>query len=71
MVGFLSNNLLLSLSLTHTVDVYQVTSVLQRSGVSYKGAQAFAQGLPVEQAADRKALASLFSNAIAQLQGRA
>jgi len=59
-----------TISLTHSVDVHALTSVLQRSGVSFQAAQAFALGQPIDQAADRRALASLFSDAIAQLQGR-
>ena len=56
------------ISSTHPIDVHALASLLQRSGISYQAAQAFAQGQPIEFAPDRKALASLFSDAIAQLR---
>jgi hypothetical protein len=58
------------LSSTFAVDVMAMTSSLQRYGVSYAGAQAFASGQPVASMADRKALASLFSDALAHLRTR-
>jgi hypothetical protein len=57
------------ISLTHPVDIHSLTSLLQRSGISFQAAQAFALGQPIELATDRRALASLFSDAIAQLRG--
>jgi hypothetical protein len=56
------------ISTTHPVDVHALASLLQRSGVSFQVAQAFALGQPIELATDRRALASLFSDAIAQLR---
>jgi len=55
------------ISSTHLVDTHQLTSTLQRAGVSYQGAQAFALGNPVPSVSDRKALASLFADALRQL----
>ena len=57
------------ISSTHPVDIHSLTSLLQRSGISFQAAQAFALGQPIELATDRRALASLFSDAIAQLRG--
>jgi hypothetical protein len=59
-----------TISVTYPVDIHALTSVLQRSGISFLAAQAFARGQPIDQVGDRQALASLFSDAIAQLQGR-
>lgn len=59
-----------SISSTHAVNVNYLASSLQRFGVSFQGAQAFAQGEPVTTSADRRALASLFSDALRQLAGR-
>jgi hypothetical protein len=56
------------ISSTHQVDVHSLSSLLQRSGVSFQGAQSFALGNPIELASDRRALASLFSDAIQQLR---
>ena len=56
------------LSSTHPVDIHSLASLLQRSGISFQAAQAFALGHPIELAADRRALASMFSDAIAQLR---
>jgi hypothetical protein len=58
------------LSTRYGVNVNSLTSTLQRLGVSYLGAQAFAQGNLVESIADRRALASLFSDAVDQLGSR-
>jgi hypothetical protein len=58
-----------SLSSTHPVDIHLLASILQRSGLSYRTAQAFAQGSPVENAAERRAIASMFSDAVRQLTG--
>jgi hypothetical protein len=58
-----------SLSSTQPVDIHLVASILQRSGIPYRTAQAFAQGSPVENAAERRAIASMFSDAIRQLMG--
>ena len=55
------------LSSNQVVNVFALASTLQRCGVSFAGAQAFAQGNPVASASDRKALASMFSDALAQL----
>jgi hypothetical protein len=59
-----------SLSPTFTVDTHALASVLQKSGLSFQGSQAFAQGLPVASGADRKALAGLFADALSQLGTR-
>jgi hypothetical protein len=56
------------LSTTHPVDIHSLASLIQRSGISFQAAQAFALGNPVELATDRRALASLFADAIAQLR---
>lgn len=56
------------LSSTLAVDVHSLASTLQRFGVTLSGAQAFAQGNAVAGGADRKALASLFSDALRQLR---
>ena len=55
------------LSTTSAVDVHGLASILQRAGVSFQGAHAFAQGLPVASLGDRRALASMFSDAVSQL----
>jgi hypothetical protein len=57
-----------TLSSTHLVNIHSLASLLQRSGISFQSAQAFAQGQPIELAADRRALASILSDAIAQLR---
>ena len=44
-----------------TVDLHLVVSSLQRSGISYGGAQQFSQGQVVTNAADRLALAKVLS----------
>jgi len=59
-----------NLSMTHVVAVHALASALQRFGVSFAGAQAFAQGNTVASAADRRALASLFGDALSQLRSR-
>jgi hypothetical protein len=59
-----------SLSSAHPVDTHALASVLQKSGLSFQGSQAFAQGLLVASVADRKALASLFADALDQLRAR-
>jgi hypothetical protein len=56
------------ISSTHPVNIHSLASLLQRSGLSFQAAQAFALGQPIELAADRRALASMFSDAIAQLR---
>ena len=56
------------LSTTIAVDVHVLASTLQRAGISFQGAHAFAQGLPVASLGDRRALASMFSDAMAQLR---
>jgi hypothetical protein len=58
-----------SLSSTQPVDIHLLASILQRSGIPYRTAQAFAQGGLVENAAERRAIASMFSDAIRQLSG--
>ena len=58
------------LSANEMVNVFALSSTLQRFGVSFAGAQAFAQGNAVASASDRKALASMFSDALAQLGNR-
>jgi len=55
------------LSTTIAVDVHGLASILQRAGVSFQGAHAFAQGQPVSSLGDRRALASMFSDAVSQL----
>jgi hypothetical protein len=59
----------ISLSSTQPVDVHLLASILQRSGISFRTAQAFAQGSPIENAAERRAIASTFSDALRQLTG--
>ena len=56
------------ISSTHPVDIHSLSSLLQRSGISFQSAQAFALGRPIELAADRRALTSLFADAIEQLR---
>jgi hypothetical protein len=56
------------ISSTHPVDIHSLASLLQRSGISFQAAQAFALGNPIELATDRRALASMFSDAIDQLK---
>jgi hypothetical protein len=56
------------ISSTHPVDIHSLASLLQRSGISFQAAQAFALGNPIELATDRRALASMFSDAIDQLR---
>jgi len=56
------------ISSTHPVDIHSLASLLQRSGLSFQAAQAFALGQPIELATDRRALASMFSDAIDQLR---
>jgi hypothetical protein len=56
------------ISTTHRVDIHSLTSLLQSAGLSFQAAQAFALGNPIELATDRRALASLFSDAIGQLR---
>jgi hypothetical protein len=58
-----------TLSSLHPVEIHSLASLLQRSGISFQASQAFALGQPIERAADRRALASIFSDAIAQLRG--
>jgi hypothetical protein len=55
------------ISSVHPVDMHVLVSVLQRSGISFQGAQDFARGNPVASSADRRALASMFSDALRQL----
>ena len=56
------------ISSTYPVDIHSLASLLQRSGISFQAAQAFALGQPIELATDRRALASMFSDAIEQLR---
>jgi hypothetical protein len=58
------------ISSTYRVDVHALASSLQRFGVSAQGAQEFAQGKGVTNELDRRALASLFSDALNQLRSR-
>ena len=58
------------LSSTSVFNVGSLAITLQRFGVSVAGAQAFAQGNPVASASDRKALASIVSDALKQLGNR-
>ena len=60
----------LVLSSTMPIDTLALAATLQRFGVTNIGAQAFAQGQPVASAADRKALASMFGDALGQLGTR-
>jgi hypothetical protein len=52
------------------INTLALAATLQRFGVTNLGAQAFAQGQPVTSAADRKALASMFGDALGQLGTR-
>jgi hypothetical protein len=47
--------------LTASVDTHRLVSSLQRSGISFAGAQQFSQGQPVTNAADRRALGAVLS----------
>lgn len=58
------------LSSTFAVNALVLTSTLQRLGLSHAGAEAIAAGQPAASPADRKALASLFADALAQLRIR-
>ena len=58
------------LSTTKPVDG-DMLGFLQRFGVSYEGAQAFAKGNPVASLHDRRRLASMLSDAIKQLSSAA
>jgi hypothetical protein len=58
------------ISSTFRVEVHALASSLQRFGVSARGAQEFAQGNGVTTELDRRALASLFADALNQLRSR-
>jgi hypothetical protein len=47
--------------LATTIDTHLLMATLQRSGVSFAGAQQFSQGQPVANPADRRALAAMLT----------
>jgi hypothetical protein len=56
--------------LTIPIDAHLLTSSLQRSGLSFEGAQQFSQGLAVTNAADRQRLATLLTALLKQSSAR-